>query len=217
MARRNFCRITMRQSPVVCRRPTTDLNRRPESATRFTVLGAGLLIGTALIVIIPEGIESLFSEVDTIRQGVGQLQTIGLVVHAAADGLALGAAAGLSKTDVEVVIFLAIMFYTGTCSVWFVSFLMHEDMTNRQSRYHLLLFSLAAPLAAFFSYFGLVRVSIMYITQVPITGITMLFSAGTFLYVSTVHVLNEVTHMSSSSGGNGSTSKLTNHRKLLLL
>lgn len=49
----------------------------------------------------------------------------------------------------------------------------------------------------------------MYITQVPITGITMLFSAGTFLYVSTVHVLNEVTHMSSSSGGNDSTSKLT--------
>ena len=34
----------------------------------------------------------------------------------------------------------------------------------------------------------------MYAIQIPITGITMLFSAGTFLYVSTVHVLNEVTH-----------------------
>ncbi len=37
--------------------------------------------------------------------------------------------------------------------------------------------------------------------QLPITGIAMLFSAGTFLYVSTVHVLNEVTqgprHMTS--------------------
>lgn len=39
----------------------------------------------------------------------------------------------------------------------------------------------------------------MYISQVPITGITMLFSAGTFLYVATVHVLNEVTSHSSTS------------------
>ena len=37
--------------------------------------------------------------------------------------------------------------------------------------------------------------------QLPITGITMLFSAGTFLYVSTVHVLNEITHSSSSGHG----------------
>lgn len=39
----------------------------------------------------------------------------------------------------------------------------------------------------------------MYISQVPITGVTMLFSAGTFLYVATVHVLTEVTHMSNTS------------------
>ena len=42
----------------------------------------------------------------------------------------------------------------------------------------------------------------MYVAQVPLTGVTMLFSAGTFLYVATVHVLNEVTHNS------------TNHNKL---
>lgn len=29
-------------------------------------------------------------------------------------------------------------------------------------------------------------------TKFPITGLTMLFSAGTFLYVATVHVLNEM-------------------------
>ena len=38
----------------------------------------------------------------------------------------------------------------------------------------------------------------MYISQVPITGIAMLFSAGTFLYVATVHVLTELTHTPSS-------------------
>lgn len=39
----------------------------------------------------------------------------------------------------------------------------------------------------------------MYITSVPITGIAMLFSAGTFLYVATVHVLNEISRMSPNS------------------
>ena len=39
----------------------------------------------------------------------------------------------------------------------------------------------------------------LYIIQLPFTGIAMLFSAGTFLYVATVHVLSELTHGSSSS------------------
>ena len=39
---------------------------------------------------------------------------------------------------------------------------------------------------------------VMYIVQLPLIGIAMLFSAGTFLYVSTVHVLNEITNSPSS-------------------
>lgn len=50
----------------------------------------------------------------------------------------------------------------------------------------------------------------MYVVHVPLTGIAMLFSAGTFLYVSTVHVLNEIVHSSSTGDStaaqNGSTS-----------
>lgn len=37
--------------------------------------------------------------------------TIGLVVHAAADGIALGAAATTSQADVEIIVFLAIMLH----------------------------------------------------------------------------------------------------------
>lgn len=37
--------------------------------------------------------------------------TLGLVVHAAADGVALGAAATTSQADVEVVVFFAIMLH----------------------------------------------------------------------------------------------------------
>lgn len=59
----------------------------------------------------------------------------------------------------------------------------------------------------------------MYVVQFPITGIAMLFSAGTFLYVSTVHVLNELIqgHNHSTPGeGNGRTSKLSNFELLML-
>ena len=34
---------------------------------------------------------------------------------------------------------------------------------------------------------------VMYTVQFPITGFSMLLSAGTFLYVATVHVLSEIT------------------------
>lgn len=37
--------------------------------------------------------------------------TLGLVVHAAVDGVALGAAATTSQTDVEMIVFLAIMLH----------------------------------------------------------------------------------------------------------
>jgi len=37
--------------------------------------------------------------------------TFGLVVHAAVDGVALGAAATTSQADVEVIVFLAIMLH----------------------------------------------------------------------------------------------------------
>ena len=44
----------------------------------------------------------------------------------AADGLALGAAAGLSTADVELIIFLAIMLHKAPAAFGFTSFLIHE-------------------------------------------------------------------------------------------
>ncbi|XP_064403338.1 zinc transporter ZIP9-like isoform X2 [Halichondria panicea] len=133
--------------------------------------------------------------------------TIGLVVHAAADGLALGAAAGLSKADVELVIFLAIMLHKAPAAFGFTSFLIHEGHDKYTAKKHLLMFSLAAPIASFVSFFGLVKV--MYLVHLPLTGIAMLFSAGTFLYVSTVHVLNEVVNSSAGGEANSNGGKLS--------
>lgn len=68
----------------------------------------------------------------------------------------------------------------------------------------------------------------MYVIQLPLTGVTMLFSAGTFLYVSTVHVLNEITqapsprHSSSlsdhmNSGSTAANSKLSRAELFLVV
>ena len=45
------------------------------------------------------------------RGSVSWTATLGLVVHAAADGIALGAAATTNQTDVEMIVFLAIMLH----------------------------------------------------------------------------------------------------------
>lgn len=57
----------------------------------------------------------------------------------------------------------------------------------------------------------------MYVVQVPITGVAMLFSGGTFLYVATVHVLNELVqgHSADTDSGTGN-SKLSKLELLIL-
>ncbi|KAH8269776.1 hypothetical protein KR018_001477 [Drosophila ironensis] len=201
-----------------------------EKLKSVTVLGAGLLVGTALTVIIPEGIRSLYTgsanthqirpELDysqTIglslvlgfvfmmmvdvsqRRNVGNDKkntatlTLGLVVHAAADGIALGAAATTSHQDVEIIVFLAIMLHKAPAAFGLVTFLLHEKIDRQQIRKHLALFSISAPLLTLLTFFGIGQEQKETLHSVNATGIAMLFSAGTFLYVSTVHVLPELT------------------------
>lgn len=50
------------------------------------------------------------------------------MVHAAADGVALGAAATTSHTDVEIIVFLAIMLHKAPAAFGLVTFLLHEGI-----------------------------------------------------------------------------------------
>lgn len=247
-----------------------------------TVLGSGLLVGTALAVIIPEGVHALYDggehqhehehhhentvlpttsqttnaggflpnlgtmpEVEphafigfslclgfifmllidhcfgghshtpdvenNTRQRSGNFTTtIGLVVHAAADGIAMGAAVVSSKPDVELIIFVAIMLHKAPAAFGLTTFLLHEGMQRNRIRRHLFIFSMAAPIMALLTYGGLSQSGKELFSSVNGTGIAMLFSAGTFLYVATVHVLPETRNLNHSpstgaenSEGNG--------------
>ncbi|XP_059048542.1 zinc transporter ZIP9-like [Achroia grisella] len=219
-----------------------NVSMSEDKLKKVTVFGAGLLVGTALAVIIPEGVRSLFSErslptimtkdytaeppghdddlhsvigislvlgfvfmllVDQVSTRYNESSnpveknvtaTVGLVVHAAADGIALGAAATTSHADVEFIVFLAIMLHKAPAAFGLVTFLLHAGLERNRIRKHLLIFSCSAPLLALLTYFGIGNESKQTLSDFNATGIAMLFSAGTFLYVATVHVLPELTH-----------------------
>lgn len=118
--------------------------------------------------------------------------TLGLVIHAAADGIALGAAATTSHRDVEMIIFLAIMLHKAPAAFSLVVLLLHNGLKPPTIRKHLLAFSLSAPIAAIVTYYGLSQQGKEALRRNNTTGVAMLFSAGTFLFVATVHVLPEL-------------------------
>ncbi|KAI9885615.1 MAG: alpha subunit of pyruvate dehydrogenase [Watsoniomyces obsoletus] len=111
--------------------------------------------------------------------------TIGLVIHAAADGIALGASTSSSNMNLGFMVFLAIMFHKAPAAFGLTSVLLKQGMGKRRARSHLLIFSLAAPVGAlttwsFVNVAGRGRIGADEETQWW-TGILLLFSAGTFL------------------------------------
>ncbi|KAK6479209.1 zinc transporter ZIP9-like [Huso huso] len=260
-------------------------NFSEEKLKLVTVLGAGLLCGTALAVIIPEGVHVLYEDIlggewesgeglglgETVVKDVlgaavagghehshghdhAQLHayigvslvlgfvfmllvdqigsshvhatedpeggraanskittTLGLVVHAAADGVALGAAASTSQTSVQLIVFVAIMLHKVQQR------LVPQDCCitdyGEKAKYIVMWLGVYLCLCIYsstchFLYSFLHRSSKEALSEVNATGVAMLFSAGTFLYVATVHVLPEVggtghSHTSNGSGGKG--------------
>ncbi|CAG8529773.1 6180_t:CDS:2 [Diversispora eburnea] len=127
--------------------------------------------------------------------------TIGLVIHAAADGIALGASA--SEPALEIIVFLAIMLHKAPSAFGLSTVLLREGYNRRQIRKHLSIFALAAPLSALLTYSFLQRNSELD----PIgmkwwTAMLLLFSGGTFLYVA-MHVMQDVTSGIKDSGISG--------------
>ncbi|KAK0748757.1 ZIP zinc transporter-domain-containing protein [Apiosordaria backusii] len=95
--------------------------------------------------------------------------TIGLVIHAAADGVAMGASATTSNVNVGLIIFFAILVHKAPAAFGLTSTLLKQGLSKRAARVHLMVFSLAAPVGA-------------------------LVTGGTFLYVA-MHAMQEENSM----------------------
>ncbi|KAF9135955.1 hypothetical protein BGW39_009929 [Mortierella sp. 14UC] len=127
--------------------------------------------------------------------------TIGLVVHAAADGIALGASA--SRPELRFIVFLAIMLHKAPAAFGLSTVLLQHGFSRRQTRQQVGIFALAAPIGALLTYI-FIQLSGHH-EEASLhwwTGMLLLFSGGTFLYVA-MHVMSEMNNSEKSSGSSG--------------
>lgn len=127
--------------------------------------------------------------------------TIGLVVHAAADGIALGASA--SRPELRFIVFLAIMLHKAPAAFGLSTVLLQHGFSRRQTRQQVGIFALAAPIGALLTYM-FIQMSGQH-DEGSLhwwTGMLLLFSGGTFLYVA-MHVMSEMNNSEKSSGSSG--------------
>lgn len=117
------------------------------------------------------------------RRARSMATTVGLVIHAAADGIAMGASSTTEDTKLGFIIFIAIMIHKAPAAFGLTSVLLRQGLSKRAARAHLIVFSLAAPVGALGTW--------LLITLLGgggegahgqyWTGMLMLFSGGTFL------------------------------------
>lgn len=112
--------------------------------------------------------------------------TVGLVIHAAADGIALGASSTGSSRRLGFIVFLALMIHKAPAAFGLTSALLKQGLSKRRARTHLIIFSLAAPTGALLTWaaaniFGRGMLSGGEEGTQFATGVLLLFSGGTFL------------------------------------
>ncbi|EHK45674.1 uncharacterized protein TrAtP1_012705 [Trichoderma atroviride] len=113
--------------------------------------------------------------------------TTGLVIHAAADGIAMGASATSSNMRLGFVIFIAIMIHKAPAAFGLTSVLLKQGLSKRAARGHLVIFSLAAPVGAVSTWIMITLLGGDHLQGNSgqwWTGMLLLFSGGTFLYVA---------------------------------
>ncbi|SPO01064.1 related to ATX2 - Putative Golgi transporter involved in homeostasis of manganese ions [Cephalotrichum gorgonifer] len=139
------------------------------------------------------------------KQSRGSATTTGLVIHAAADGIAMGASSSTSNSRLGFIVFLAIMIHKAPAAFGLTSVLLRQGLSKRAARGHLLIFSLAAPAGAVATWF---LITLLGGSKMDgdngqwWTGNLLLFSAGTFLYVA-VHAMQDDGHTHDSGDMNG--------------
>ncbi|KAJ7451540.1 Zinc/iron permease [Mycena latifolia] len=119
--------------------------------------------------------------------------TFGLVTHALADGLALGVSALTSDPshhDLSVIVFLALIIHKAPTSLALTTALLNTSLPPRECRRHLAVFAASTPVGAIATYLLFSFFSAG--AHGSWTGVALLVSGGTFLYVATV--LQDVSH-----------------------
>ncbi|XP_042371138.1 zinc transporter ZIP9-like, partial [Plectropomus leopardus] len=126
----------------------SDLNasKKNENATspeigpppRF-IIGVALTLGFTLMFVVDQigSYLSMRDQTTRLPNSVGITATLGLVIHAAADGFAVGAAVATGQVTVQVIVFLAVILHKAPAAFGLVSFLMHAGLEKKYIQGHL--------------------------------------------------------------------------------
>ncbi|GAA5940040.1 uncharacterized protein JCM15063_001682 [Sporobolomyces koalae] len=138
---------------------------------------------------------------------------IGLLLHSLADGISLGASSSSNETDtLSTLVFVAIMLHKAP-TAFALSSLLASNPRNSTAfvRKGLLAFSLAAPIGAILTYLvlHLGQGSDSQDATAWYTGIALVFSGGTFLFVATHAITESSDDQHDSEGGAHKLSKRT--------
>ena len=207
----------------------------PERLKMSTGIAAGILLASAMMVVIPEGFElattapasggdefgplvlggailagflmMLILEGSGIGHAVHEehhdhshdhghghvhhqtstwMLVLGLSLHSAADGLAIGAAAAGGVVAVTALVTFAVLVHKVPAAFSLGVFSLHERRETKDAIRDVVLFSLATPVMILLSFHAFAGV------EVQVIGLAMLFAAGTFLYVATVDTLPDI-------------------------
>ncbi|KAI0389410.1 Zinc/iron permease [Xylariaceae sp. FL0594] len=152
----------------------------------------------------------------TPKQSRSLATTTGLVIHAAADGIAMGASVSSPDKKLGFIVFLAIMVHKAPAAFGLTSVLLKQGLSKRAARGHLIVFSLASPFGAWLTFIlvSFLGGSAQGEVSQWWTGMLLLFSAGTFLYVA-MHAMQdgESPGHDLGSGANGYSDGSASQRK----
>ncbi len=122
---------------------------------------------------------------------------IGLLTHAAVDGIALGAVSAEGNAQsLSLLVFVALMGHKAPAVVSVAAFLKRKGRPRIEIIKKIAAFSAAAPVFALGTYLVLIAFLTSFmgwsLAGSDALGYCLLFSAGTFLYVVTLHIMPEV-------------------------
>ncbi|KAK9838586.1 hypothetical protein WJX84_003387 [Apatococcus fuscideae] len=115
---------------------------------------------------------------------------IGLIIHSAADGLAVGASSLSTDTQLTSLIALAMVLHKVPAAIGLTSYLRGKAWPLKDALQALLVFSSASPLVALACAAFLTAVPSLSSSPAAI-ALCLIFSGGTFLYAACLHVLPE--------------------------
>ncbi|QRW20415.1 ZIP Zinc/iron transport family protein [Rhizoctonia solani] len=122
---------------------------------------------------------------DPLVDATGRRRSVDSIsLNARNDGLALGASARSGQNALEAIVFLAIIVHKAPTALALSTALM-PHLPRQSVKRHTTAFALTSPLAALMTYF-LIEFLGEHDSLAKWTGIALLFSGGTFLYVATV-------------------------------